>query len=82
MGEISKVFLTSFLKYVIDLSRGIKLPHFDKAEVPILEVFHFIRVKCLMPSAVLGSSVVSKPHIVALPGQLKSRSQVIVIHDP
>jgi len=65
---------------IIDLGRSIVVSHFSPAELPVRLVFSW--VKSVMAHAVLGSSLVAKPDIIALVHQLECWSKVGAVHDP
>lgn len=78
--NISDLGLTGKLPDVINLCWCIMVSHFSPAELPVLFVFSW--VKSCVTHAVLGSSLVSKPHIVALVHQLEGWGEIGVVHDP
>jgi hypothetical protein len=80
--DIGYLILTCLISYVIYLSWSINCAHLLKAKVPIVEVFHFIWVKSLVFPAVLSSSLVTKPNIIALISKGKSWCHSLLINDP
>ena len=81
MANVSKLVLASYPSDVIYLRRSINITHILEAERPkVLSVD--IRIQSLVLSAVLTSSLVSNPHIVALPRELESWSTGMLIDHP
>lgn len=70
-------FLTRHVVDVLECSRQIIFGHFIEGEVP--EIFSF-RVD--QRAAIKITSDVAYPDIIALVGENKSRSQLLVVYDP
>lgn len=80
MSNIGHIGNTSKVSNKVNLSWCIVLAHLCKAEFPICKILG--GVQGLMTHAVLGPSLITKPHIISSSGELESRSNIGVVHDP
>ena len=71
---------TCEISNVINRRRHILLTHFYEAEFPVFLIS--IGVKLDMISSIFGSSMISKPNIIASVNELESWSNVCIVHDP
>lgn len=82
VADVGHFLLPGDLPHVIKLSWYIEVTHFNEAEFPELAFLGFLRIKRPMLSAILTSSLVAYPDVIACLCELKSRRRVNIIDNP